>query len=265
MYVNWLTRLSDILPRRQLLYSVHIDPHKRFVYFANPKVGSTTTLATLQALCLDEPSRLEWPYNDIHDREKSPLLSLKQLSATEVNEVMTDPDVFRFGFVRDPFHRLVSAYNDKILLNKKPKKTILKTLGHDPEDVEINISFELFIKAVTRQIVQEMDFHWIPQNIQLMPGRINYSYIGKMESFDKDFKYILDSIFKIPDWLHSIPQLVVLQDRYNVKLHELPPKTQASIWNKYYWDYEIFGYEAPKLPGGPSAPPQGTTALTSST
>ncbi len=247
MHVDWLIRLSDVLPKSQLMYSVHVDPQKRFLFFTNPKVGSTTILSTLQACVLGDHSRLSWNFDDIHDRQRSPLLTLRSFSQEEVHDLLNNPRVVRFCFVRDPFMRILSAYNDKILLNKPPKSAVLATLGHDPEDLEKDISFRDFVKAIRLQTLPEMNFHWVPQYLQLLHGKISYSHIGRMEQFERDFREILTVIFGSDGESIPIPRHVVDQERYRTEISKLPIRIRATIFNKYYWDYQLFGYEPPPL------------------
>ncbi len=141
MLVDVATRISDVLPLENLYYSAHIDPDGRFLYLANPKVGSTTILTVLYSLVLNDPSCMQWDTEEVHDGERSPLLSLTDFSKADRNHLLTSPDVFRFAFVRHPFSRLFSAYNNKIRQNERQKAGILRTLQYPVDNLAVEISF----------------------------------------------------------------------------------------------------------------------------
>ncbi|KAK3106484.1 hypothetical protein FSP39_020823 [Pinctada imbricata] len=109
---------------------------------------------------------------------------------------------FKFLFVRNPFERILSTYIDKFVSpniyyffiakymiqseRKNPNKQALEC-GHD-------IAFEEFIRAVVSK--ETPDEHWCPVYRICDVTNINYSFIGKMETFVKDSEAVLHKVDK---------------------------------------------------------------------
>ncbi|MEQ8652849.1 MAG: sulfotransferase family protein [Kiloniellales bacterium] len=248
------TRASDVLPRQNLYYSAYVDPNRRFVYFANPKVGSTTILATLRALILNDPSQMAHVADDIHEKSRSPLKFLTEFDKKERNYLLSSPDIFRFCFVRHPFSRLLSAYYEKIQRNKHQKASVLRTLRRNADDQNTEISFSEFVNAVYRQPLSEMDFHWYPQHIQVYHRKIDMTFVGRMERFEEDFRAILQTVFGDRTRDLQVPQHNSPPPREAVDIAALPKSVHAKIWNKYYWDFEYFGYDRSAFEAGRPRP-----------
>ena len=107
---------------------------------------------------------------------------------------LVENEIFTFSFVRHPFDRLVSAYYDKIVSQDDPSyrgrgKAILANYGA--------VTFSNFIKYVLSENESYMkcesrcslDVHWRPFYLRCAYCLINYSFIGRMETFAKDVRY----------------------------------------------------------------------------
>ena len=101
---------------------------------------------------------------------------------------------FTFSFVRHPYDRLVSAYYDKVV-NSDYHEIAVKIRKHFGE-----VSFENFLQYIMvdlRKYYQcqstsgggcnfQVDVHWRPFYQRCAYCDINYSFIGRMESFNRD-------------------------------------------------------------------------------
>jgi hypothetical protein len=175
----------DISPRASS-YLVNFSPRWRFLYVETPKVACSTIKRTLQRLELGPEGTLP---ADIHDRQTSPLLSPVADSQTFL-EAQQNPDWTRFGFVRNPFSRVVSCYLDKLSPKSDSYSTLLKNLGWSTDRRPTLVEF---LEAVRGQRPDRMDLHWLPQ-ATILKGLARPAIIGRFESFDSDFRAILERI-----------------------------------------------------------------------
>lgn len=86
---------------------------------------------------------------------------------------------FSWGFVRNPFERITSAYQNKIVDNHQKGLNEYRHLK----------SFKDFIKAIEKD--ELIDRHIKPQS-DLLPDDI--SFIGKLENMDQDLNFVLNKI-----------------------------------------------------------------------
>ena len=90
------------------------------------------------------------------------------------------------------FCRLVSAYEDKVLNNN----------SNDGQLKKFSNNFPAFVDYILKQYKRSscyhkhntpcgINVHWRPYNARCLYCDISYDVIGRMETFDEDFKYIL--------------------------------------------------------------------------
>ena len=120
-------------------------------------------------------------------------------------------DYFKFTFVRNPYSRLVSTYFDKCQ----------KVIGTEWElpfySKWKDASFYDFVVDVCSLDLKNTEGH-IKLQSEFIPKKIDY--IGKMETFTRDFDYVLNRIsVKIPQ-----PE----------KKHNT---TEHNHWSEYYTNY----------------------------
>jgi hypothetical protein len=96
-------------------------------------------------------------------------LNAKQVNALE--------DLCKFTFVRSPYTRVLSAYNDKIenQLGKNNNNYIIKS-----------DSFGEFLDTLAEGNLY-LNKHWVPQTELLAFPPQKFDYIGKVENYRKDF------------------------------------------------------------------------------
>jgi len=147
-------------------------------------------------------------------------------------------EYFKFTFVRNPWSRLVSAYQ------------FLSAGGMNPTDkiwAENNlIKNEGFNEFVLRWVNDEninSYIHFIPQYkfITDRNGVIRADFVGKTENFQKDFEIISSEIGMKSTLLHSNKSNNSLNNKsYTAFYDNVSKEIVASVYQR---DIELFGYK----------------------
>lgn len=96
---------------------------------------------------------------------------------------LPDPDALRFAFVRHPFDRIISAYENKIVDGLYSQLIDLLNRRYGDQ------SFESFAMYVISN--WPWNCHWRRQADLCDFCSAGFDVVGKMETFDDDAKYIL--------------------------------------------------------------------------
>lgn len=197
---------TDIPSRRQ--YNLTIGANPRFVWFRNAKVGTRSVFAALDAAGVqytaDSPRRCYYNVDDY-------------------------VDFFKFAFVRNPFDRLVSCWQNKI------KKRNAFNLA--PEVREDLYSFPRFLDYVSEHDLTNCNVHFRMQSFLIDLNEVDY--IGRMEHFEQD----ISTVFQILD----LPMNEVPHNNKSKPLKETESvytqKNFQRCYDLYRKDFQLFGYE----------------------
>ncbi len=176
-----------------------ISHDKKFVWFWNSKVGGNSIREVLRK-------------NDT-SATRDIYLSYK-----------LHPDYFKFAFVRNPWDRAVSCYQDKVV--KERYKPFKECYGKD---------FDYFVDFLDRQNLKIADRHIKLQTSAIPVAEMDF--IGRLENFDKDFACVLERLnIENTECPHK-----------NASKHKhysayYTPRTQEIIARKYKADIDYFGY-----------------------
>ena len=160
-----------------------VSRQHRIVYCPVPKVACSSLKQWFFRLVgLRRPA-----FPDPHDYIATNGMRLG-IAATE--ETLHSPDYFRFIFLRDPCHRLVSAYVDILVKRGKsfwavPALTekIQRQRGR-AVDLDEGISFREFAEYVIDAPDRKLDEHWCPQTVFM--GSLEFAYVGRYEHLQTD-------------------------------------------------------------------------------
>lgn len=208
--------------------------HSEVCYLENAKCGSSSIIEALgaDAILDSRTSRSEARLQVVRSRHaidarNLPLWVRRRLVAPSCSR-------FRISFVRHPYTRLLSAYLDLICNPRHFPLHRLELFGHRD-----HVSFSEFVDLVVQQDTREMNFHWRPQVDLLDPVNIAFSFIGRMENFQRD----LDSVIRELSGRPITPR----GQEHRTGADELVARFYSrdiarQVAERYAEDFDYFGY-----------------------
>lgn len=239
-----------------LQWSSYRSEQYKLFYVSTPKVACTSLkwwFASLEgcskALSSITDSAESNPDQVVHELHKvAPHVT--GLSVEELSEVLASDSYFRFAVVRNPYKRIFSAWQSKLLL-QEPQQVgpyLQKDFFHQPlrNAADIALAFEGFLEHLASQEAPSYwDQHWTPQAILLRPDLINYSKLVKIEESAQLSKALSERLGEyVPD--------PFAERRANESLIPYLPafvteRSASLIRTLYAEDFDVFGYDT-KLP-----------------
>ena len=175
-------KLFDVLKTADIHWfnsAVNLSLKGRYLYVENPKVASSTIKTKLHANELIGLKNIRvGPHPDI---AQSPFVKPYQLPIEDAAEYVFGGDFFKFTFVRNPFHRLLSSYLDKIVGQAPEKGQIDAIWTRIHGGKKDNYTFAEFVEAIGSIPDVSRDKHWRTQTRITMANHINYSFVGRFE------------------------------------------------------------------------------------
>ncbi len=181
---------------QRLRYASFVSFRHRYTFIETPKVACTSLKHMIQGIEGTAPPapRLALGFREsklsmlIHDRESVPLPSLLDVPEDVAHSIIAGmPDWFVFAFVRNPYARLFSAWNNKLRFVEPGYGgvvgDILGRLGLDPARPGA-LTFGEFVRYVCAvEDPKGANPHWQNQTSLLFIDAITYSMIGRLEDF----------------------------------------------------------------------------------
>lgn len=160
----------------------------------------------------------------------------------------------KFTFVRHPFERLISAYNNKLVednsfyrLNYGRK--IIRRYRMNPSERSLELGDDVRFDEFVQYVIDEwktgqlMDVHWRPMADLCTPCYVHYDVIGKFETLKQDADFVLNSINQTR--VHEFPRFHPAISKSSTKLYadQLTEEQLNSIFfHVYKYDFELFDY-----------------------
>lgn len=210
--------------------AINISPDMSWAYVSNPKVGTSTIKWHLLSSLSDTPLD---PEANLH-RAPDLFLRLNQVSRFRPLERLEARGTKFVTLVRNPFARLVSAYESKIRA-PGPASRFAAALGIQPDTG--HASFETFVRAVCARSDRDMDPHWRPQRSQILYDVLEYDFLGHLER-SNDMTELLNRCgvgFRPASERNRTTKAQSVADYYSDAMREL-------VISRYADDFELFGY-----------------------
>ena len=224
----------------------------KLFYVATPKVACTTLKWWFAALegYAGQLKRLTGcsesdPDLIVHESHRV-AKDVNGLPLADLAEALESESFFRFALVRNPYKRIFSAWQSKLLL-REPIQSI-PYVGFDffnypiKISADIQIAFQLFLEhLLANEAPSYWDHHWRPQTDVLRPDLINYTKIYKIE----DAKTINADL---SEWLGPYVPAPFQGQSSNVSLipyssQFLTERSEELIRALYAKDFDQFGYD----------------------
>ncbi len=237
-------QLAGTLGIGEFNYGYNFSLPHRYLYIENAKSGCTTlksTLGNYEILSAGlGPKLAENFLKNVHaNMIGTPFTKPFQLGAQRFEALCDDSEIHIFTFVRNPLSRLVSAYLDKIKMKKAQSYQVYQHLGRELDE---EVTFAEFIHALhgLHRSGASFDKHYRSQLRQCGDGRVRLDFIGRLETFEKDFESLVnklgfDGIELLAGQRHSTNSEELLTHYYTPQLEEI-------VYELYEQDFTRFGY-----------------------
>ena len=150
---------------------------------------------------------------------------------------------FSFSFVRNPFDRLIAAYNNKVIEIEEPPLP-MQHMG-----IHHEMSFESFLDILIDTPIHRYDVHVLPQSHLLCLGRqVIPKFVGRVEQIDEHWSILRNILIRQGiDVMESLPQKNVRRSEksglqkyfYNDALIEKALKLYGDDVSLFYNDTSI--------------------------
>ena len=184
---------------------VYVDEKQKLIYFNVPKCASSS----LRDLFFNSDNSYSM---------KNPEQNLEQY--------------FKFSFVRNPWHRMVS--NWKMFTTKQGRIKQLKAMTN--KDMAHFMEFENFVRFAK----ENKNHHWQPQ---FLYHPEDLDFIGKLETIDDDLNHIFDHLGKERTQVKHLNKTNTKADDSTSYTRYYTPSLIDLVGNMYAEDVKRFGYE----------------------
>ncbi|XP_033122197.1 carbohydrate sulfotransferase 11-like [Anneissia japonica] len=246
------------IPKMTNLPHLLVDEKLKIVYCQIPKAGSTSWSRIFLHLkgYLDYPGALRLSRYQVNSAWKRNIPQVHDYTVEKQTEILKT--YTKFMFVRHPFSRLLSAFNDKLKFKENETMTamqnqvgwrILRKYRPTKNDTNYDIRFEEFIKmAITTGITAD-NAHWREMHRLCYPCDVGYDIIGKFEDIENDAKYILTLAgagnVAFPGTSGTYFTNSSNRDKLTKYYAPVSIPDIAALYNKFKFDFCLFDYTIP--------------------
>ncbi len=236
-----------------------VDDEKKLLFCGIPKVSSTSWKRKLIAMSKIHNVNRTWILTTTairHDEmmKHYGLRFLHTYSPSDIADILKT--YFKFVFVRHPFDRLVSAFKDKFNPNNPHKgyqkivgikaiKMFRKNASHNALETGNDVTMKEFLQYVVKEGLDNHieHEHWQTYIKLCLPCLIHYDVIGKLETHERDMKYMLSKLWPQTkdQWFpHGNPARST--DARKKLFKDIPLYIQSNLRFIYQQDFQMFDY-----------------------
>ena len=160
----------------------------------------------------------------------------------------------KFTFVRHPFERLVSAYNNKLVeantfYRMSVGRTIIERYRKEPSERSLRTGHDVLFPEFVQYVIDEwrtgqlMDVHWRPMVDLCTPCHVHYDVVGKFETLKEDADFVLNSVNQTR--VRGFPRFHPAVSKSSAKLYVdqlTAQQLNAILFHVYKYDFELFDY-----------------------
>lgn len=251
--------LADFKPLMSLsrqphfsLYKVYVRRASSQVVFLNPKVGSTAfrevLVAAMKQFGIAPMRGRYWPINTARRYLTAPL--------RDYVHALAHPEQYQFHcFVRNPYARVLSAWNDKLVKGfhaQRYPRSMRKLVpqlrafalhnGLPGADDTAPLPFATFLSYIESQAEGERNQHWDTQTSVLCAEQVCFTHIHPMETdFTAGMSEILQPLGVPEQW---VAEQLARPANASGKMTErvLDQALADRLYAVYRKDFERFGY-----------------------
>ncbi|KAL8561883.1 hypothetical protein ACOMHN_046673 [Nucella lapillus] len=252
--------VNSLPPER--LSMILVDPVHHLLFCQIPGVAQNDWRRILIYLSgkVNVTSHLKISAYDAHSRYGKLLKKITDFRPDERKRLVESS--LKVVFVRDPFERLVSTYQNKFqaryskyfheAFGSKIVQRYRKNATAEAKKTGSDVKFPEFVRFVldaeheTEGVLNE---HWERFYKQCHPCVLNYDFVGKFETLVDDTKEVLTrsktlSKLKAP----YVADTFVNSDKSLKAFYRDVPQTDLKrLWKMYYPDYNLFSYPYPEV------------------
>ncbi len=188
----------------------------------------------------------------------APLFYLEQdevHNMEEFKDYISQNDLYTFAFVRHPFERLVSGFEDKLVYNRPAGY-------YNKLSDKLDSNFTLFVDYLLEQMDNMTsrgcvmtkgrcmtDQHFSPYYSWCGYCDVDYDAIGKAETFSEDLRYVviksgLEGVVDGDDFGLKVHSVKHKENRAKEYFAQLTEDKRQRLYEYFKLDFELFDYDA---------------------
>lgn len=150
-------------------------------------------------------------------------------------------NLYKFTFVRNPYDRAVSSW--AFLTSESRGDFRIEMNFSDFIEKVINADFDSYQSILNTEQIADLEWHTMPQVIHLQNkiGKIDVDFVGKVEDFEKDLKFIFQQL-QIAD--SGEEKVRVNSSGHKPYQTYYTKELKERVYSYYKADFESFGYDS---------------------